>query len=201
MAVITVPDFIGFEGADIALVRATRVLRSPLTGRRQVVKSAYALWQFTGTMVALQGAVAGAVRSFLAELEGRANTFRLPVPGSETPLSGYDGTAGLVNGSGQLGYSVITDGWAPNRMLFRKGDYFNIGDELKLSSVDVTSDGSGNATLVFQPPMRRAPANNAAITYLNPFIYLAAEEDDVAKWGLKDYNTHTVKITCTEAVE
>ena len=71
MAVITVPTYIGFDGCKIGLLRATAAHRSPFTGKRQVVTSAFALWQFEGTIVPLQGVDAGAVRSFLTELRGR----------------------------------------------------------------------------------------------------------------------------------
>lgn len=201
MAVITVPANIGFDGCKIGLLRATAEHRSPFTGKRQVVTSAFALWQFEGTVVPLQGTDAGAARSFLAELRGRANTFRLPIPAAGVPLSLYAGLQGQVSSAGVLGTSVPTSGWSPNAVVFRRGDYFNIGDELKMATADVTANGSGVATIYFEPSLRAAPAINTIIKFQDPFLYLAAQEDDIASWGLKDFNTHNMMIKATEAFE
>lgn len=201
MSVIAVPEYVGFASCKITLVRSTRELRSAMTGRRQVVVSAYALWQFEGTLVPLQGVEAGEVRAFLSQLRGRANTFRLPIPAAGVPLSNYAGSAGAVLGASQVGSSIITNGWTASALLLRKGDYFNIGDELKVATSGVTANGSGQATIFFEPPIRTSPANGSAIKVLDPFIYLAAQEDDIAQWGLRDYNTHEIKITALEAFE
>lgn len=201
MAVINVPSYIGFDSATLTLMRATQESRSPFTGRRQVVTSPFALWQFDGNIVPLQGAEAGAVRSFLAQLKGRANTFRLFVPGVTTPMSGYNGSTGVVDGSGQQGSSLTTRGWTPNKLLLKAGDYFNIGDELKLASFDILSDGNGKATLYFEPECRTLSTDGQEIWTVNPYLYLAAQEDDIAKWSLKDFNTHNMKITAIEAFQ
>lgn len=201
MTVITVPSYIGFENCDISILRATVMLRSMLTGKRQVVASAFALWQFQGTIVSLQGVEAAAVRGFLASLRGRANTFRLPIPGVQAPQSAYSGTQGLVDTGGQLGNSIFTKSWTPSTLLLRKGDYFNLGEECKLSTEDVMSDGSGNAILTFEPPIRTSPANNSVVNYTAPYLYLSADDDEVAKWSLEDFNTHNIKLKAVEAFE
>lgn len=99
----------------------------------------------------------------------------------------------LVNGAGQTGSSLITDGWtasAANRL--KKGDVFTIGTGATgvygvnpqsrqstgdlaqfVVTADVASDGSGNATIPISPAIitsgayqtvTGAPADNAAIT-------------------------------------
>lgn len=201
MAVIDVPAGIGFESCKLTLLRATQTLRSPFTGRRQVVTSAFALWQFEGNVVPLQGTDAGEVRAFLVQLKGQANTFRLPIPASDFPLSNYNGTPGVVGASGQFGTSIATVGWTPNRTLFRKGDYFTIEDQLKVATVDINSNSSGNATLFFEPATRGVVAGAAAISYSPPTVYLAAADDEQAAWGLVDYNTHRVSLKAIEVFE
>jgi len=201
MAVIPVPSSIGFENCELTLMRATQEGRSPFTGKRQVVTSPFALWYFTGTVVPLQGRDAGKVRSFVSKLKGRANTFRLPVPAAERPMSGYVGSPGAVDGAGQMGQVLATKNWTPSTLILCEGDYFNLGDELKIASQDIMSDPSGKAVLYFEPDLRVAAPNNAPIQLNDPYLYLAAQEDDIAKWGLKDYNTHTVKVSAIEAFE
>jgi hypothetical protein len=97
----------------------------------------------------------------------------------------------LVNGASQTGSSLVTDGWtasAANRL--KKGDVFTIagvfavnpvsGDTLSdlqqfVVTADVSSNGSGDATIPFSPPIittgayktvSASPADNAAITVL-----------------------------------
>lgn len=201
MTVIAVPEYIGFENCEISLLRATVAHRSPFTGKRQVVTSAFALWQFSGKVVPLQGIPAGKLRSFLVQLKGQANTFRLPVPAAEVPLSAYSGTQGRVNTASGVGTSIATDGWTPNTLIVADGDYFNIGDELKMATADILSNGAGVCTLLFEPPLRTVPADNTIIKLDDPFIYLSASDDEIAKWGLKDYNTHDSNIKAIEAFE
>jgi hypothetical protein len=96
----------------------------------------------------------------------------------------------LVNGSNQSGSSLVTDGWtaaAANRL--KKGDVFTIGTTVKavnpqslqstgtlrqfVVTADVSSDGSGNATIPIYPPIiasgpfatvTNVPVDNDAIT-------------------------------------
>lgn len=97
----------------------------------------------------------------------------------------------LINGAGQTGASLITDGWtaaAANRL--KKGDIFTVagvygvnpqsrqsyGDlQQFVVTDDVASDGAGNATIPISPSIITAgafqtvdsvPADNAAITVL-----------------------------------
>lgn len=97
----------------------------------------------------------------------------------------------LVNGAGQTGSSLVTDGWtAAAALRLRKGDIITIagvyavnpvsGDTLQdlmqfVVTADVSSDASGNATIPISPEIitsgpyktvSAAPADNAAITVL-----------------------------------
>jgi hypothetical protein len=105
-------------------------------------------------------------------------------------VGGLGGTP-LVNGASQTGTSLITDGWtaaAANRL--RRGDVFTIANVFAVNpltrqstgklaqfvvTADVSSDGSGNATIPIFPAITTsgayqtvtaAPADNAAITVL-----------------------------------
>lgn len=97
----------------------------------------------------------------------------------------------LVNGAAQVGASLVTDGWtAAAASRLKKGDVFTIAGVLAVNpmngqstgqlrqfvvTADVSSDGSGNATIPISPaivatgPFKNvtaAPADNAAITVL-----------------------------------
>lgn len=73
---------------------------------------------------------------------------------------------GLVRGASQTGQDLITDGWVPNTsLLFRQGDWVQIGTRLYTILADVDSDASGIATLNLWPKIRTAPADNSEAVY------------------------------------
>lgn len=108
-----------------------------------------------------------------------------------THTVGALGGTPLVNGAAQTGASLITDGWtAAAAPRGKKGDTFTVagcfavnpvsGDTLShlqqiTLTADVSSDGSGNATLPISPSLiatgasktvSALPADNAAITWI-----------------------------------
>lgn len=97
----------------------------------------------------------------------------------------------LVNGASQTGSSLVTDGWSASAAArLKKGDVFTIANVYAVNRVsgdtqadlqqfvvtaDVSSDGSGNATIPIYPAITATgsyktvsavPADNAAITVL-----------------------------------
>lgn len=97
----------------------------------------------------------------------------------------------LINGAGQTGSSIITDGWGTSTFNGKKGDTVtfagtnwlnplskeNVGALAQfVLTADVAGDGSGNATLSISPSIitsgalrnvSAAPADNAVITYFS----------------------------------
>lgn len=80
-------------------------------------------------------------------------------------VGAYSGTP-LTNGTGQEGGSLITDGWGTSATILKKGDVFTVADVYAVNinngqntgnlqeftcTADVTSDGSGNATIPVSP--------------------------------------------------
>lgn len=96
----------------------------------------------------------------------------------------------LINGAGQTGSSIITDGWGSAQLPLRKGDTLafvgikwvnplskeNVGADVQVVlTADVTPDSSGNATLSISPslvtsgPLQNVTSStvdNGVITYL-----------------------------------
>jgi hypothetical protein len=177
-------NFPGFTTYDLILGRKSVGLRSPFTGKRQTLAMPYAVWILQATYSKADLVNAGKLRSFLAQLDGQANNFRLKLPDYHSPSTGYAGPAGAVNGANQVGTSLITNGWSNSVALFKEGDYFNINDELKLITADVSSNGSGQATLNFKPAIRTSPANALALGVVDPTVLLVSTDDNAASWKL-----------------
>lgn len=76
----------------------------------------------------------------------------------------------LVDGAAQVGNVLETDEWPVSTSgLMVKDDYFTINNELKQLTENVDSDGTGKATLIFEPPLRVSPADNDPIIYSKPY--------------------------------
>ena len=172
-----------FTNLQWRMLRATSVQRSPFTGKRQALAQPFALWACQFTLAALEEADAIAWQAFLIELEGQAGTFKMPVFPYSGPRSGYAGAAGVVQGAGQLGTSLVTDGWSNSVPILNHGDWFTINDELKMVKGNKSSNGSGQATIDFMPPLRTSPADNAALNITSPYAVMSPVSDDLG-WAI-----------------
>lgn len=139
------------------------ISRSPFSYASQVQEFTGQLWQAEVTLPLMVRADAEEWISFLLKLNGQQGTFLLGDPASKTPRGAATGTP-LVNGTGQTGQSLITDGWTHSITgILKAGDYIQIGQRLYKNLNDVNSNGSGEATLDIWPRLRESPANNATI--------------------------------------
>jgi hypothetical protein len=147
------------------------VSQSPFTAVQQVYRYSGQFWEADITLPPMKRADAEYWISFLLKLNGPFGTFLMGDPNGVTPRGAATGTP-LVNGAGQTGNELVTDGWTTSTTgILKAGDYIQLGTGAtsRLYKVldDVNSDGSGNATLTLWPDLRSAPADNAAITVSN----------------------------------
>lgn len=104
--------------------------------------------------------------AFLGKLHGPRGTFYYGDELRKTAQGSPGGTP-LVNGASQTGFTLTTDGWTVSTTVLKAGDMFQIDSALYEALEDVTSDGSGNATIELWPRLR-GHADNAAIDYTAP---------------------------------
>ena len=195
---LTMPATPIMNQAEIAMVRQTAIAQSPFTGSTQRSEGSYALWSLNGSFSEMDDQqVSRLWRSFFMQLRGRAGTFKLIIPGTGAPSTGYTGSVGAVNGASQTGLSLITNGWDNSTLVLQEGDYFTVNDELKTITADATTDGSGNVTLEFEPPLRTSPADTAPLTIANPY-FIARLASDAPAWNLRAPYFHAFSF---EAVE
>lgn len=203
MALITVPSFLRLttETAEITLERTDFMMRSAFTKQRQVLAwHSGHLWVFTMRNPNLQEPQSGQMRSFLAKMRGRVNTCNLPVPGYRRPSNNYAGSAGLVAGAGQSGYTLTTDGWSISQTVLPEGSYITVNGELKMLTADAVSNGSGVATLTFEPALRYSPPDNAPIIFNDPYL-VASKSDPNSTWSLRAPRFHGFDLAFEEAVD
>lgn len=164
---------------EFGLVHNTQTFTSPLSATVQTVEIPSARWRFAFALDSMVEADAALVQGFLAQLRGQAGRFYMHNMARPTPRGIATGTP-LVKGASQTGTSIVTDGWTPSQAgILKVGDFFGIGGELKMVvSADVNSDVAGEATIVFEPPIRTSPADNAAVVISSPTAVFKLTADD-----------------------
>lgn len=170
MTTITFPSSPKPSGMSWRLVQPAQQNMSEWTGARQVLASGRGWWECSVTLPPIVGeAAVNPWRAFFGLARGAANDFQVPV--NEIAQSSSTATP-LVNGAGQTGRSLNTDGWPNSTAVLSAGQFVTIGNQLLQLTADVTSNGSGQATLSFEPAIRVSPADNAAIEYKNPYALM-----------------------------
>lgn len=170
MATITFPSTPKAQSMAWRLVMPSQTNISSWTGERQTVSSNRGWWECNLVLPPIVGTNNVNVwRSFIAQARGSTNDFKVPV--DPTAQSNLVATP-LIKGAGQTGRSLLTDGWPNSSTILRAGEYVTINNQLLQLTADITSNGSGEATIFFEPPVRSAPADNAAVEFKNPYCLM-----------------------------
>jgi hypothetical protein len=158
-----------------------------LNRHRWVIKASYPY------LTAEQGR---ALRAFVGAQQG-GDKFQF-VAASMQPRGVATG-APLVNGAGQTGYSLITDGWTINTTnIMRADDIIKLGNHSKVYQLaaDVNSDALGQATLVLTTPLRTATTDNDVITVRDvPFTVIF---DPTPEFTVQPGLRYSIDITMIE---
>lgn len=177
MTTFTFPD-IAPEQLRWHLMANTQRFLSPLTGAMQRLELPGAAWVIEARFGQLKRAEADELEAFIGQLRGGVHLFTWYHRGRATPRGVGTGTP-LVDGASQTGTSLLTDGWtADTAGVLLPGDFFSVNSELKRVVSTVNSATGGAATVTFEPPLRAAPADNAAITVTNPTATFAINSAD-----------------------
>ncbi len=135
----------------------TRRARSNLTQR----------WLFDGFYSRkLTRAQLGPLFAFAVKQKGPFDTF-LFIPPVISDTKGTMAGVPLVNGARQTGTSIDIDDCPLASIVLKAEDFLLFAGHSKVYMVteDVLSNGSGEATVNFEPPLLESPANNALVTY------------------------------------
>jgi hypothetical protein len=167
------------SSGTFSLMPNTQIFESPLNRSVQTVELPGARWLFSYNFEALESGDIRKLKAFLAQLRGASVRFYME---DKTYLrSGTAAGSPLVKGALQVGSTLITDGWTPSQpLLLDVGDYISINYELKIITQAVASDGSGEAILTFEPPLRVSPEDDAVIVVNSPkaIFRLSGDESD-----------------------
>lgn len=88
-----------------------------------------------------------------------------------------------VAGGSQAGSSLAIDGLpGSTAALARAGDMIQVNGELKRLTADINSDSAGGAQALFEPALRAAPPDDAAVVFRSAMGRFVLE-DESAGWG------------------
>lgn len=151
------------QSAEIALEYMTGMAQSPFSAAQQTHDWLGRQWISQVVLPPmLSRATADPWLSFFSKLRGRRGWFTMIGDWARLAPRGT-ATAASVNGASQTGNGLVVNGMGNAKTLL-EGDLFQLESRLYRIVVDATSDASGNATLQFEPDLRSAPANTAALT-------------------------------------
>jgi len=178
MTVITPPAALPIRRIQWQLRQPAQINRSGWSGRRQVAgQPGGAVWTASGEFAPIvREANARPWRAFWLALRGAINTFYLPA--SEGDQHALSFTA-RVNGAGQTGRTLAIDGLPASTTIISSGALVSIPttNQLLMLTSALTSNGSGQATLAFEPALRVSPADNAIVETKNPVAHVALTSD------------------------
>ena len=168
MATYTIPTTVGFSSVEFGLENNNQVFESPLSNSIQVSELTGARWYATFNLPPMKKENSLEYIGFLQRLQGRVHSFFGYDANHRSPSGTIAGSTLLVNGASQTGTSLILDGAQASTTVLKAGDFFSVNNELKMVTVDATSDSSGDVTVNFVPSLRSSPSDDAVITTTNP---------------------------------
>lgn len=199
MTILVLPGTPKFKQARFSLSSNALTFQSPLNGTVQTVEFPGARWMLTASLPPMKRETAADWQSFLVQLHGVSGRFYAGDPKGRVPRGTALGTP-LVNGASQTGTSLITDGWTINQAAaLRPGDYFQVGTELKVVTATVASNGTGQATITFEPPLRASPADNAPIITSNPVCIMRLTDNNQAGWDIEEAAVYGMAFSAVES--
>ncbi len=157
-----VPKSVRFNGQSVV-----SSVRSPFTGQRQVYVYPANWWQIQVQLPPMKRAAAESWIGFLISLNGMEGTFQMGDPLGKNPR-GTGGGSPHVNGAGQQGNIIATDGWPAGQRVLRVGDWIQIASGLyKVHTSDIVASGTGSASIQIWPRLKTSPPDNQPIIYTN----------------------------------
>lgn len=168
--------------------------------KRQVRSRGGQRWMLNVSFPPMTRAEFAPIYAFSVKQKGQYETFTY-VPPTISTTRGSSGETPVVKGAISAGaVTANVDGLtASTSNILRAGDFIKFSDHTKIYMVtdDMSSDGSGDATLNFHPAATEAIPNNATITIASvPFT--VSFQDDVREYGTNYTNLYSYEINLIE---
>ena len=200
---LTFPSEIKIQSQEFSLITSVAKTVVPFNFKQFVHNYGGSVWKATYTIPPVAKTEAGILQAFFMQLHGSEGTFLLGDQNVTTPKSGIT-TQYAVNGAHLTGsFDVNIDGCANDTVILKAGDYvqFNSGATTKLHMVvsDVTSNGSGEATLPIEPSLKSDLSNDAIVVTNAPKCVFRMDSNELG-WSSSSNSVYAFSFACTEAL-
>ena len=137
------------------------------------------------------------VLAFIMKQRSQKETFQIALPDLKNAKGDVSGTV-LVNGSHSAGDTTITVDAMTGTL--KAGDLIKFShNKVYMIVADVTADGSNEATLTIEPPLREALTDNSSVTYDN-VQFTVRLVNDVQQFNVAVDNYYRYEVDFIEAL-
>ena len=140
------------------------------------------------------------IKAFIMKQRAKLNTFTVIPPIVSNAQGVASGTIS-VDGAISAGATTCTiDGMATSTSdILKAGDYFRFTsqDKVYMAVADLDSDGSGEGTLTFEPPLRSDVANDVALIYDN-VDFTVRLSNDIQEYSIVTNDLYKYQIDLIE---
>jgi len=146
------------------------IVSTTVSGRRQARQIDGQRFKLTLSFPIMTRSEFAPILAFIMKQRSQLESFQY-TPATMASSNGVASGVIRVNGAISAGVtSVAIDGMANSTSgIFKAGDFFRFTGQNKvyMCVADVSSNGSGQGTLTFEPPLRTGVADNAILIYSN----------------------------------
>jgi hypothetical protein len=189
------------KSADIRSQQRT-IVSVTTSGRKQARQIDGQRFAITLNFPPMTRAEFAPIKAFIMKQRSQLNNFTVIPP----IVSNAQGSAsGTISVNGALSAGVTTaeiDGMAISTSgILKAGDYFRFTGQEKvyMAVEDLDSDGSGEGTLTFEPPLRTLVADNNVLIY-DDVDFTVSLVNDVQEYNLGVQNLYSYEIDVAESL-
>jgi hypothetical protein len=176
------------------------IVSTTSSGRRQARQIDGQRFRLTAKFPVMSRTEFAPILAFIVKQRSQVESFQFVPPTLDDALGVASGVIS-VNGAINAGVtSVAIDGMANSTNgVFKAGDFFRFTGQTKVYMVmaDVNSNGSGQGTLTFEPPLRSNVADNAVLIYTN-VDFTVGLTGDVQEFNISTENYYQYEIDLIE---
>lgn len=155
-------------------------------------------FKFSATYPPMSRSDFAPVYAFIMKQRSQKETFQISLPDIKNAKGNVSGTV-LVNNSHTAGNTTITVDAMTGTL--KAGDLVQFAGHNKVYMIvaDATADGSNEATLTIEPPLRSAISDNAVVTY-DGIEFTVRLTNDIQQFATDDIDTFKFEVDFIEAL-
>ena len=155
-------------------------------------------FRFSATYPPMSRSDFAPVLAFIMKQRSQKETFQISLPDLKNAKGNVSGSV-LVKNAHTAGDTTITVDAMTGTL--KAGDFVKFAGDTKVYMVvsDVTADGSNEATLTIEPPLRSAISDNASVTY-DGVEFTVRLTNDLQQFSTDDLDTFRFEVDFIEAL-